>query len=247
MCHLVMRCVAAQSAGLARAGGVATASASEDALAAGFMAVFRYVPVFGTIVPNYGTYVVRPLDALFSPVEQRLMGLVLTHPDRDFGTLELLKHMGSSRSSGSNVLGRWVASGLLRERRVGNQRRLSANRDFLLFPELRKIVVKTVGLAEPLCAALEPIAASLSEAFIFGSVATGSDTSESDIDVALVGDVDLFTVSPLIDQAEQVLGRRVHVNIYGQEEWSAEGDSVLAKIKHGPRLDLMETLRGQTR
>ena len=189
----------------------------------------------------------QPLAALFSPSEQQLLGLVLTHPDREFGTLELLKQMGSSRSSGSHVLDRWVKSGVLRERRVGNQRRLSANRDFLLFPELRKIALKTVGLAQPLCAALQPIANSLSEAFIFGSVATGSDTSESDIDVVLVGNVDLFTVSPLIDHAEQLLGRRVHVNIYSQDEWAADNDAVLSKIKHGPRLELMETLRGQTR
>jgi predicted nucleotidyltransferase len=139
---------------------------------------------------------------------------------------------------------RWLKAGLLRERRVGNQRRLSANPDFVLYPELRRMILKTVGLAEPLASALAPIARRLTEAFVFGSVAAGTDTSESDIDLVVVGDVDLFDVSPLLDSAERVLGRRVHVNVYREQEWSLAEDAVLGRIKSGPRMDLMEALRG---
>jgi uncharacterized protein len=187
----------------------------------------------------------RPLDAFLSRPEQKLMGAVFAHPGKSFGTLELLNRMGSSRSAGSTVLNRWLKSGLLREQRVGNQRRLAANPDFVLYPELRKMALKTVGLTEPLAAALAPIAHRLCEAFVFGSVAAGTDTSESDIDLAVVGSVDLFDVSPLLDPAERELGRRVHVNVYRKKEWSSASDAVLGSIKKGPRLDLMETLRGQ--
>ncbi|OZB44176.1 MAG: hypothetical protein B7X46_09730 [Thiomonas sp. 15-66-11] len=186
----------------------------------------------------------RPLDVFFSPAEQRLMGAVLARPGKDYGTVELLKHIGSSRSAGSTLIDRWVKAGLLREHRVGNQRRLSANPDFVLFPELQKMVLKTVGLTEPLAKALKPIGCLLTDAFVFGSVAAGLDTAESDIDLALVGDIDLFSVSPLVDPVETELGRPVHVNVYSKEEWTAGGDSVLEKIKAGPRLDLMEALRG---
>jgi predicted nucleotidyltransferase len=186
----------------------------------------------------------NPLDALFSPPEQRLIATVLSHPEKDFGTVELLNQMGSSRSAGSNVLKRWVESGLLKERRIGNQRRLAANPDFLLYPELRKMALKTVGLAQPLARALAPLAEQLQEAFVFGSVATGKDTSESDIDLVVVGDVDLFTVSPLLDSVEQELGRSIHVNIYSKEEWASDDDPILQSIKRGPRIDLMGELHG---
>ena len=187
----------------------------------------------------------RPLDALLSPSEQRLLGAVLIHPERDFGTLELLERMGSGRGAGSNVLRRWVDTGLLRERKVGNQRRLSANPQFLLYPELRQMVLKTVGLAEPLAKALAPLADHLTEAFVFGSVASGKDTSESDIDVAVVGDVGLFDVSPLLDIAQAELGRPVHASVYSPAEWTAESP-VLTTIRNGPRIDLMEAIRGAT-
>lgn len=186
----------------------------------------------------------RPLDALLSKPEQRLMSMVLVRPDQDFGTLELLKRMGSSRGAGSAVLKRWVESGLLRERKVGNQRRLSANPQFLLYPELRRMVLKTVGLTEPLVKALVPIAERLSEAFVFGSVAAGTDSSASDIDVAIVGDVDLFDVSPLLDAVQIELGRSIHVNVYSPQEWATDAP-VLAAIRNGPRVDLMEALNAE--
>lgn len=188
-----------------------------------------------------------PLDFLLSVPEQRLLRAVLMHPDRDFGTIELLNRMGSSRGAGSAVLKRWVESGLLLERRVGNQRRLAVNEQFLLYPELRNIALKTIGLTEPLARALAPLAPRLTDAFVFGSVAAGTDTSSSDIDLALVGDVDLFDVSPLLDAVQEELGRPVHVNMYSKAEWRSARDPVVAAIKNGPRLDLMDAIRGQAR
>jgi predicted nucleotidyltransferase len=186
----------------------------------------------------------RPLDALLSEPAQRLLAKVLPNPTKDFGTLELLSAMGSSRGAGSTLLRRWVQAGLLKERRVGNQRRLSANPAFVLYPELRSIALKTVGLAQPLAHALAPIAQQLKEAFIFGSVATSSDTSESDIDLAVVGNVDLFSLSPLLDNAEKDVGRHIHVSLYSEVEWASTDDAVIRDIKAGPRIDLTEMING---
>jgi predicted nucleotidyltransferase len=186
------------------------------------------------------------LDAFFSPSEQRLLATVLTHPDKDFGTLELLSQMGSSRSAGSALLKRWVESGLLQERRIGNQRRLAANPKFLLYPELRKIALKTVGLSQPLARALRPVVDKLQDAFVCGSVAAGKDTGDSDIDLVVVGNVDLFTVSPLLDPVEHELGRPIHVNVYSVDEWLLNNDAIIQQIKTGPRINLMGDLRDPT-
>lgn len=182
-----------------------------------------------------------PLDALLSKPEQRLLGAVLMQPERDFGTLELLAHMANGRGAGSKVIQRWIDAGLLQERKVGNQRRLQANPGFVLYPELRRMVMKTVGLAQPLARALAPLAGRLEDAFIFGSVASGTDTSESDVDLALVGDIGLFDVSPLLDGVQAELGRALHASVYSPSEWAAD-NPVLAAIRNGPRLDLMEAL-----
>ena len=188
----------------------------------------------------------RPLDALLSEPAQRLLAKVLPDPSQDFGTLELLSAMGTSRGAGSTLLKRWVHAGLLNERRVGNQRRISANPRFILYTELRSIALKTVALAQPLAIALVSVADRVKEAFIFGSFAAGKDTSESDIDLAVVGDLDLFSLSPLLDSAEIQIGRHIHVNIYSESEWSSTNDAVIRSIKGGPRIDLTEVMHAQT-
>jgi predicted nucleotidyltransferase len=106
------------------------------------------------------------------------------------------------------------------------------------------MVLKTIGLRDPLARALAPVAGRLREAFVFGSVASGTDTSESDIDVAVVGEVDLFDVSPLVDNVQSELGRSIHLNVYSPQEWATD-DPVLAVIKKGPRVDLMEAIRAE--
>src|SRR5438874_9943850 len=57
----------------------------------------------------------------------------------------------------------------------GNQKYYEARRDAPVFPELHGLVVKTVGIVEPLRAALVPIADDIDLAFVFGSVAKGSE------------------------------------------------------------------------
>lgn len=187
------------------------------------------------------------LDFLLSSSQQRLLGTLLMHPERDFGTVELLDRIGSSRSAGSEVLKRWVDAGLLLERRVGNQRRLAVNRDFILYPELQSIVRKTIGVAQPLARALAPIAGKLQDAFVFGSVAAGTDTPSSDIDLAVVGDVDLFTMSPLLDAVQAEIGRPVHASVYSDSEWRRRKDPVIAAIRRGPQLNLMDAIRDHAR
>ena len=74
-------------------------------------------------------------------------------------------------------------------RRIGNQKHYQANAASPLYSELRNIVLKTVGLAEPLRAALKPLSsAAIRAAFVYGSVAKATDQSASDIDLMVISD-----------------------------------------------------------
>ena len=50
-----------------------------------------------------------------------------------------------------------------------------------LYPELRNLVLKTVGLADILRAALQD--ERIQVAFVFGSIAEGKETADSDVDL----------------------------------------------------------------
>jgi predicted nucleotidyltransferase len=54
------------------------------------------------------------------------------------------------------------------------------------FEELLGLVLKTSGLVDVLRAALAPLAANIDQAFVYGSVAKGKDTANSDIDLMVI-------------------------------------------------------------
>lgn len=127
-------------------------------------------------------------DALFTKTQQRVLGVLFGQPDRSFYASELIRLAGTGSGAAQRELARLENSGLLVSRRVGHQKHYQANTASPLFTELRSIVLKTVGLAEPLRAALKPVSSSIRAAFVYGSVAKATDRATSDIDLMIISD-----------------------------------------------------------
>ncbi len=120
--------------------------------------------------------------ALFSSTQLRLLALLFGQPERSFYTSEIIDHVGAGSGAVQRQLERLTAAGLVNVSRVGRQTHYQANADSPIFAELCSIVQKTVGVAEPLRAAIAPLADRLDFALIYGSVAKGTDRADSDID-----------------------------------------------------------------
>jgi predicted nucleotidyltransferase len=81
------------------------------------------------------------------------------------------------------------------------------------------VVRKTVGLVEPLRAALAPLAARIEAAFIYGSVAKGEDTVVSDIDLLVVAEgVDYAEVYAALEPLHAALGRPVNPTVLTRQD-----------------------------
>jgi len=182
-------------------------------------------------------------DFMFTPGIQRVLGAMLAHPERTFTLQELLRLAASGRGSTQQQIDRLVQAGVLQdEPRRGRQRSIRVNTSFALYPELSSIARKSFGLVEPLRAALLPYASQLEQAFVFGSVAKGSDTYQSDIDLVITGTAPLLDLSEALHQAEQMLGRPIRFSLYSPAEWSGliQSDPVLAQIAKGPKLMVLD-------
>jgi len=182
------------------------------------------------------------VDFLFTPTVQRVLSTVLAQPDRSFTLQDLLRRAAAGRGSAQQQIDRLVDAGvLLDEPRHGRQRNIRANTEFFLYPELRSIALKTFGLAEPVCEALEPYVDRIEEAFIFGSVAKGADTGRSDVDVMVVGTVPLLELFEVASQLQQQLGRVVQFNVYEPSEWRdlVRNDPIVSQIVNGPKLQVL--------
>ena len=154
-------------------------------------------------------------DALFSGLQQRLLAVLFGQPDRSFYGNELLRLTGTGRGALQRELEKLVSADLVTVTPVGNQKHYQANAAAPIFAELRGIVMKTLGLADVLRTALNAVSDRIELAFVFGSVAKGTDTATSDIDLMVVTETlsyaDLFEG---LAAAEQVLGRKVNPTLY---------------------------------
>jgi len=181
-------------------------------------------------------------DFLFTPAMQSVLGATLLHPQRTFTLRELLRIAGGGRGSTQKQIDRFVAAGvLIEEARRGNQRSIKANTDFILYPELLGIACKSFAVAQPLKEALTPFAEKIDSAFVFGSVAKGTDSASSDIDLVVVGNAPFMELTAALHRAEERLMRPVNFSLYDFAEWRklVATDAVVAQIDKGPRLTVM--------
>lgn len=201
------------------------------------------IPNTGMIVPEMGSARKRRsglADALLTPVQQRVLGLLFGQPDRTYQSAELIRLARSGTGAVHRQLSRLEAAGLVTATRVGNQKHYQARRESPVFAELHGLVVKTVGLVEPLRRALASRAEEIQAAFVYGSVAKGTDKAGSDIDLLVVSDSlrypDLFEA---VQTAEAALARKVSPTVLSRTEWRAKrqrADSFAARIASQPKL-----------
>ena len=154
-------------------------------------------------------------DALFSGLQQRLLAVLFGQPDRSFYGNELLRLTGTGRGALQRELAKLVSADLVTVTPIGNQKHYQANAAAPIFAELRGIVMKTLGLADVLRTALNAVSDRIELAFVFGSVAKGTDIATSDIDLMVV--TETLTYADLFEglaAAEQVLGRKVNPTLY---------------------------------
>ena len=159
-------------------------------------------------------------DALFTRTQQRVLGVLFGDPDRSFYASELIRMAGTGSGAAQRELARLEDSGLLVSHRVGHQKHYQANTASPLFAELRSIVLKTVGLAEPLRAALKPLSSAIRAAFVYGSVAKSTDRATSDIDLMIVSDsLSYGEVFGALERTAKQLGRPVNPTVYTAAEF----------------------------
>ena len=190
-------------------------------------------------------------DALFPAVRQRVLAVLFGSPDRSFYANELIALARSGTGAVQRELASLLAAGLVTVRDQGNQKHYQANAASPVFAELRWLVLKTVGLADVLRAALAPLEDQVAAAFVYGSVARQQDTAASDVDVLIVSDaLGYAEVFGALESAAQTLGRTINPTLYTRAELArrrAQDNAFVTRVLDQPRIWLMgdeEVLRG---
>jgi predicted nucleotidyltransferase len=208
------------------------------------------MPISGMIVPILGSRAdSRPsgrrslADALFTKTQQRVLRVFFGQPERSFYASELIRDAGTGSGAAQRELAKLEGSGLIVARRIGHQKHYQANAASPLFSELRSIVLKTIGLTEPLRHALKPSSSAIRAAFVYGSVAKATDQSASDIDLLIISDSlthgDVFGA---LERVTRTLGRKVNPTVYTAAEFSKRArtrNAFVTRVLEEPKLWLI--------
>jgi predicted nucleotidyltransferase len=151
---------------------------------------------------------------LFSKTRRGLLALLYGHPDEPFYVNQLMQITGSGSGAIQRELKLMTEAGIFKRTQSGNLVYYQANSKCPIFEELKSIVTKTFGVADIIRQSLEPAADKIQLAFIFGSIARGTDDRKSDIDVMLIGRISFGDIVSLLSPAEEKLKRELNAVVY---------------------------------
>jgi predicted nucleotidyltransferase len=181
----------------------------------------------------------RTLDALLPKTRQGILAATLVQPEKAWYVSELARRMGVPSSSLQRELHDLSEVGILKIHRQGRMVYYQANTESPVFPDLRGLMLKTAGLVDVLAEALKPLAKKLQAAFVYGSIAAGTEKSDSDIDLMVVGDVSPAELALPLRRAREMLGREINPTVYTPAEFDkkrAAHDPFLKQVLDKPRL-----------
>jgi uncharacterized protein len=184
-------------------------------------------------------------DALFASTRQAVLRLFFSNPEKRFYVRDAIRRLKIGTGNVQKELARLSQAGILTRTREGHQIYYQANHECPVFPELRLLCRKTFGVAGVLREALESVAPKIRFGFVYGSVAAGTETAESDIDLILVGDsLKLSDVVSRLAKVSQEISREVNASTYRTGEFFqrlADRKHFLTRVLDGPKLFIIGT------
>lgn len=196
------------------------------------------------------------LPLLRSQVQGDLLALLFLHPNEEFSLSEVARLCGVTVSGVHHEVARLISAGLIRDRRVGNNRMVRADTSSVLAGPLTDLLAVTYGPRPVLSDALRDIPG-VEGAYIYGSWAARYSgvpgPVPNDVDVLVVGIADIDDLEDTVRPAGERLRREVNVRRVSPEVWARaergeETSAFLATVTGGPlvALDLDATDRRPT-
>ncbi|RLB82186.1 MAG: hypothetical protein DRH17_06560 [Deltaproteobacteria bacterium] len=176
-----------------------------------------------------------------SKVRIELLSAFFLHPDTAFYVREIARITGEDYKNVSLELRNLEEIGLLRSRKQGNLKYFSLNKEFLIYEELKSIFLKTRGAVAVLKDALSKVRG-IDFAFIYGSLASGTETAESDIDMMVIGRIALERLLKLIREPEGILAREINPSLFDLAEVNRRvkaKDPFITEVLSSPKIMLV--------
>ncbi|MBC7462843.1 MAG: MarR family transcriptional regulator [Actinobacteria bacterium] len=187
------------------------------------------------------------LPLLRSQTQGDLLALLFINPEEEFSLSEVARRIKVSRPGVFHETQRLVAAGLITDRPDGRSRKIRANLSSPLSKPLSELLLLTYGPLPVLAKALSGIK-DIKRAFLFGSWADRYQgipgKPPNDVDVLIVGNVDLDVLEEVGARAESRLSKAIDFKRIRPGIWqAANSDSrdtspLLSTILAGPMIEI---------
>ena len=156
--------------------------------------------------------------SLKSEVTKKVLNYFFLNPQDSLYVNELSRKLMLDKRNLVKKAKELEREGILESKTRGNLKLYSINKDYPLYNEYRKIVIKTIGFEENLRSALKEIAA-IKEVYIYGSYAQDKLDAHSDIDLLVVGGHSINLLQKKIVRLQTQINREINVVNMDEKEF----------------------------
>jgi predicted nucleotidyltransferase len=179
------------------------------------------------------------MHLLFPASRRETLAVLLLQSTERYHLRELSRMTGIHAGTLARELGKLEQAGLVVRTAQGNQVLYQANVQAPLFSDLASMFRKTHGAASALREALAPLGKKVRLAWIYGSIARGSETPSSDVDLMVLGDVGFAPLVKALYPLHEVLRREVNPVLYKPQEFAkraASGEAFSREVLIQPKI-----------
>jgi predicted nucleotidyltransferase len=161
-------------------------------------------------------------SALFGRTRSALLALLFGHTDESFYLRQLIRAVGAGHGALQREIKQLTDMGLIVRRVQGNQVLYRANKQSPIFPEIKRLITKTVGVHDAIRSALATLEPEIKAAFVYGSIATHREHADSDVDLMVIGKASFSDVVTALGPAQKTLRREINPTVFPISEFRSK-------------------------
>ena len=177
-------------------------------------------------------------EILSSKIRSEIFRMLFGVNGKELHVREIERRSGLTIGTIQQELKKLVRLDLIRRRKDGNRLYYKANQEHPLYPDIRNLVLKTVGLADFFREALKGNP-NIKLAFVFGSIARHEEKDKSDVDLMIIGDIGMRQLTGLLSGVSGQLGREINPHILSIREFlkrKSAKDHFLIQVLESPKI-----------
>lgn len=176
-----------------------------------------------------------------SRVRVKILTLLLVHPNETYYIRQISRLIAETYNNVRSELINLADLGIVLSEPKANATFYRANEKHFLYGELKRMILKTVAFGDAIAEALSELG-DINVAFIYGSVAKNKETQSSDVDLLVIGNVEVDELDSVVSDIEEELCRDVNYTVFSKREWAEkveQGQTFVNDVLSNPKVFLI--------